>query len=178
MSERTQLSCACGRVRLEVERAPIVSAECHCTSCRTAGAQLQARPDARPVLEANGGTHFVLYRKDRIHFLQGTELLKEHRLSPHAKTRRVLASCCNSPVFLEFERGHWLSMYAGLWPEDVRPAIELRTMISDLADASSLPDDVPNARYQSFMFFKRLLAAWAAMGFRAPKSEVGRTALS
>jgi hypothetical protein len=117
-----------------------------------------------------------LYRKDRIHFRAGTESLKEHRL-PGSKTRRVVATCCNSPICLEFEGGHWLSMYSSLWPEPIRPAIEMRTMISDLRDASMLTHDVPNAKRQSLSFFAKLLGAWIAMGFRAPKLELGREAI-
>jgi hypothetical protein len=159
---------------MALEKAPILSAECHCTSCRTAGRQLEQLTAAAQVLEGNGGTRFVLYRKDRVRFTRGSELLREYRLSPKATTRRVLASCCNTPVFLELERGHWLSIYSRLWPENSRPAIELRTMVSDLADASALPNDVPNAKHQSLGFMAKLLGAWIAMGFRAPRLEIGR----
>jgi hypothetical protein len=162
---------------MQLDKAPILRAECHCTSCRTAGAQLQQLPAAKPLLEANGGTQFVLYRKDRVQFTRGMKLLREHRLTPSSPTRRVVASCCDTPVFLEFERGHWLSIYSRLWPENQRPAIELRTMISDLADASALPNDVPNARRQSLSFMAKLLGAWVAMGFRVPKIDIGRQAV-
>lgn len=173
MNHATQLACACGQVHLEVERAPIISAECHCTSCRAAGAKLETLLGAPSVLQANGGTHFVLYRKDRVRFLQGTERLKEFRLTPQSKTRRVLATCCNTPIFLEFQGGHWLSLYGGLWPQGTLPPLELRTMTSDVPVGSELPDDeVPSAKTQSFSFFVKLLGAWIAMGFRAPKITV------
>jgi hypothetical protein len=169
MMQTTQLSCACGQVHLQVERAPIVSTECHCNSCRAAGTRLQALPKARPYMEPNGGTRFVLYRKDRIRFLEGMELLKELRLTPGAKTRRVVATCCNTPVFLEFQNGHWLSLYSCLWPETTLPPLGLRTMTSDLPDSTTLPEEVPNSRHQSLSFFAKLLGAWIAMGFRSPK---------
>jgi hypothetical protein len=172
MTQPTQLACACGRLALEVERAPIVSVECHCNSCRAAGARLRTLAAAPQVLEANGGTRFVLYRKDRVRFLRGTELLKELRLTPGAKTRRVVATCCNTPVFLEFQNGHWLSLYGCLWPEGTLPALELRTMTSDLPDRSALGDDAPNGRRQSVSFMAKLLGAWIAMGFRSPKITV------
>lgn len=171
MTRVTQLSCACGRFRLEVESAPIVTAECHCDSCRTAGARLGALPGAPPLLEANGGTRFALYRKDRVRFQEGVASLKEHRLTPKAPTRRVVATCCNTPVFLEFENGHWLSLYAGLWPEGTRPPLEVRTMTMDRPPGAPLADDVPNARRQSLSFMAKLLGAWIAMGFRSPKIE-------
>ena len=132
---------------------------------------------AHPFLEANGGTQFVLYRKDRVDFRAGTEQLKQHRLTPRSKTRRVVAMCCNTPVFLEFESGHWLSLYSRLWPEQTRPRIELRTMINDRVDTSSLANDVPNAKTQSLSSFMKLMAAWIAMGFRVPKLAIGREAI-
>ncbi|MGH6837701.1 MAG: GFA family protein [Methylocella sp.] len=172
MTQITQLACACGQVHIEAEGAPIVNAECHCNSCRAAGARLQTLPAALPFLETNGGTRFVLYRKDRIRFLKGAELLKEFRLKPTAKTRRVVATCCNTPVFLEFLNGHWLSLYGCLWPEGTLPPLDLRTMTSDLPDFPALADDVPNAKRQSVSFFAKLLGAWIAMGFKIPKITV------
>lgn len=169
MAQSTTLSCRCGQVRFAVDGPPIVSAECHCNSCRAAGGRMQALPAAPRVLEQNGGTHFVLYRKDRVRFLGGAELLKEFRLEPKAPTRRVVATCCNTPILLEFLSGHWLSLYGGLWPAETRPPLELRTMTSDLQDASMLPADVPNYRHQSLAFFAKLFKAWMAMGFRVPK---------
>ncbi|MET0386918.1 MAG: hypothetical protein ABW321_13210 [Polyangiales bacterium] len=176
-TQHTQLACRCGSVELALDKAPILSAECHCTSCRTAGEALQALPGMQPLLEPNGGTGFVLYRKDRIQFVKGAALLKEHRLTTRSKTRRVVASCCNTPVFLEFESGHWLSLYSRLWPEQARPAIELRTMTMDRTDTSALANDVPNAKRQSLSFFAKLLRAWVAMGFRVPKIPVGNVPL-
>lgn len=171
-TETTQVGCLCGHVQLKVERAPIVSAECCCNSCREAGARLQTLPDAPLILDSKGATRFVLYRKDRVHFLKGADLLKEFRLTPGAKTRRVVATCCNTPVFLEFKGGHWLSLYGGLWPDRTLPPLEMRTMTADLPDPSVLPDDVPNAKSQTLPFFVKLMGAWIAMGFRSPKMPV------
>lgn len=172
MTETTHIACACGQVQLEVEKGPIASTECHCNSCRAAAARLQALPGSPPFVEANGGTRFALYRKDRIRFVKGTERLKEFRLTPQSKTRRVVATCCNTPVFAEFHGGHWLSLYGCLWPKGKLPPLELRTMTSDLADASTLPNDVQNGKQQSLWFYAKLLGAWIAMGFKVPKIAV------
>lgn len=150
-----------------------MSVECYCDSCRAAAARLEKLPCARPMLDRRGGTRFVLYRKDRVAFTAGADRLREFRLSSRASTRRVLASCCNTPVFLDFKGGHWLSLYGGLWSEGAPPPLEMRTMTGDLADASCLPDDVPNLRNQSISFFVKLLTAWIAMGFRSPRIAVG-----
>jgi hypothetical protein len=175
MTQITPLACACGQVQLEAERAPILSTECHCNSCRTAGARLEAAPGVSPILEANGGTRFVLYRKDRVRFLQGAELLRELRLTSRSPTRRVVASCCSTPVFLEFENGHWLSLYSGLWPPGALPLPDLRTMTSDLPNSAALTDAVPSGKRQTAMFYAKLLSAWIAMGFKSPKIAVNGT---
>ena len=120
----------------------------------------------------SGATRFVLYRKDRTRFVQGSESLKEFRLTPESKTRRVVATCCNTPVFAEFQNGHWLSLYGCLWPADTLPALELRTMTMDLPAGTALPDDVPNAPRHTVSFYVKLLSAWIAMGFRSPKVAV------
>jgi hypothetical protein len=168
----TPLSCACEQVRLEVTGAPIVNAECCCNSCRAASVTLQNLPSAPPFLEPNGATRFVLYRKDRVRFASGASLLREFHLTPRSKTRRVIASCCNTPVFLELASGHWLSLYGCLWPRGMLPALEMRTMTMDLPGGTVLPDDVPNARRHSLSFVVKLLHAWIRMGFRSPKIAV------
>lgn len=172
MPPNHHLACACGETRLILQGSPITSTECYCDSCRAAGARLEHLPRARPALDWRGGTRFVLYRKDRVAFTAGADQLKEFRLTANAGTRRVIASCCNTPMFLDFKGGHWLSLYGGLWPDGTLPALEMRTMTGDLADASFLPDDVPNLRNQSMSFFSKLLKAWIAMGFRSPRIPV------
>jgi hypothetical protein len=172
MTETTRLQCSCGRCRLGVERSPIVSVECCCTSCRIAGGRLETLPGAPRIVQPNGATHFVLYRKDRVHFVQGAELLREYRLTSRSPTRRVVASCCNTPMFLDFTRGHWLSLYGCLWTAATVPPVEMRTMASDAPDGAALSDDVPNPRRHAFRFFVRLLGAWVAMRFKVPKIAV------
>lgn len=159
------ITCRCGLVRLEVTGTPILSCECACTSCRRAAeviASLERAPE-RPAF-----THYVLYRKDRVQCLSGANVMAEFRLTPTSKTRRVVAACCNTLVFVELKSGHWLSLSAELWPDATRPAIELRTMTSDVPPEVTLPNDVPNHRRQSMRFMMKLLGAWIAMGFRVP----------
>lgn len=172
MTQITQLACACGQVHISVEGAPIISTECHCNSCRAAGERLRNLPGASPYLQPNGGTHFVLYRKDRIRFLKGAEWLRDFHLAADATTRRAVAGCCNTPVFLEFKNGHWLSLYANLWPENSLPVLELRTMTSDLPAEVTLGHDVPSGARPTLVFYAKLLTAWIAMGFRTPNIPV------
>jgi hypothetical protein len=171
MPSTTRLTCSCGQVAIDMEGAPILSVECCCTSCRTASTRFEQLPGAPRIQTEHGTTPFVMVRKDRIQWVAGTSLLEEHRLSPKAPSRRVIATCCNTPVFLEFSGGHWLSLYGQLWPDGTRPPLEMRTMAKDLPAGVTLPNDVPNAGSQSATFMFKLLGAWIAMGFRAPKLD-------
>lgn len=172
MTEHQTVACACGQVRLRLDGPPIASVECLCTSCRKAGRRLETLPGSPRIVDDKGATPFVMQRKDRVEIVAGATHLRAFRLSPKAATRRVVASCCNTPVFLEFTSGHWLSLYAGLWPDGGRPKLEMRTMTGDLDDPSALPDDVPNLKQHSLRFYARLMGAWIRMGFRSPKFTV------
>ena len=167
-SKTITVQCRCGHTALALKGKHIMSVECLCRDCQQAGALLQTLDSAPPLLDDNGATRFVVYRKDRVRCQAGQDTLKEHRLSPTAKTRRVVACCCNTPMFLEFMNGHWLSLYGGLWPAQTLPALEIRTMTRDKPAGVSLPDDVPNPATHTPRFFFKLIAAWAAMGFRSP----------
>jgi len=170
-SQATALTCTCGQVALDVQGRPIISVECLCADCQSAGVVLQSLPGASPTLDQNGATRFVLYRKDRVRCEKGRDLLREHRLSKDSRTRRVVAACCNTPMFLEFTNGHWLSIYGGLWPAARVPALEIRTMTRSRREGVVLPDDVPNPSTHTFSFYTKLFRAWAAMRFRAPKVD-------
>jgi len=167
----TRLTCTCGQVVLEVRGAPIVSAECLCSDCRKAGEILQSLPGAPRMLDDRGATRYELYRKDLVRCRHGADFLREHRLTVRSRTRRVVASCCNTPMFLEYTRGHWLSMYGNRWPAASLPALEIRVMTRSRREGVVLPDDVPNPGVATFSFFARLFAARMAMGFRVPRVD-------
>ena len=159
--------CRCGKVELQIAGPPIFRGICYCTSCQEAGRRHQATPGADAVLTADGGTDYVLYRKDRVRCVHGGELLEERRLKPHSPTRRMFARCCNTAMFLDFTKGHWLTVYRGRLPGDV-PPVSLRMMTSERPSGAALPDDAANYPGHSAKFMLKLLAAWIAMGFRRP----------
>src|ERR1700761_6795957 len=103
--------CACGGVRFAAIGTPITSVVCYCASCQEAGRAFERLPGAPPVLETDGGTAAILYRKDRVRFVEGQGHLKAYRLKPESPTRRLVATCCNTAMCLDFTKGHWLSMY-------------------------------------------------------------------
>jgi hypothetical protein len=172
MSRTTKVRCACGQTCLELKGDPILVSECLCDSCRSAAGRLAMLPGAKNVLTSYGATPCAEYRKDRVRILSGADGLREFRLSADAGSRRVVATCCNTPIFLEMKGAHWLSVYLHLWPDDARPKAEMRTMAGDLPPASKLPDDIPNLKSHTVSFYAKLLGAWIGMGFRNPKIEV------
>ncbi len=161
-------SCRCGAVALEAAGAPIARAACYCASCQEAGRRIGQRPGAPPVLGADGGTDFVLYRKDRVRCVQGGDLLEAHRLKPESPTRRMVATCCNSAMALDFTKGHWLTLFSDRLPAPL-PSLDMRVMTASRRQGVVLADDAPNYPTHSAKFMARLLAAWAAMGFQTPK---------
>jgi hypothetical protein len=132
---------------------------CH----RQRGLLLRKLPGGRPaisgqidkwhLLDVDGGTAVVLYRKDRVTCLRGEGHLEEHRLQPASKTRRLVAACCGTPMFLDFEPGYWLSIY--------------RARMGGGAPSV-------NVKAHSGRFLLKLLTSWIAMGFRSPKMTWSR----
>ena len=166
--EAATCTCQCGHVSTTLTGKPILHAICYCNSCRTAGLGFAREPGAPPVVGEDGGTDYLLYRKDRVGPIAGGELLREHRLTPQSPTRRVIATCCNTPMFADFTKGHWLSVYTGRLSGPV-PPLDMRVMTADRPEQAPLPAGAPTYPTQSPKFMIRLIAAWAAMGFRRPK---------
>ena len=161
-------TCQCGKVKFEAIGWPILTAACYCASCQQAGRQFEQSACAPPVLDPDSGTGMILYRKDRVRCVTGQEFLREYRLKADSPTRRVIATCCNSAVFLDFTRGHWLSMYRNRFPAGA-PPLEMRVMTKERRAGVELAGDVPNYESYPGKFKLKLISAWIAMGFRRPQ---------
>ena len=68
-------TCSCGAVELNAFGKPIVSSVCYCDDCQKGADQIEALSNAYAVRDPDGGTAYILYRKDRIERSQGAELL-------------------------------------------------------------------------------------------------------
>jgi len=167
-------TCLCGKMKFEAVGSPILTGTCYCTSCQQAGHQLEQLAGAPPLLDPDGGTSMILYRKDRVRCVTGQQCLEEHRLKPESATRRVVATCCNSAMFLDFTKGHCLSMFRNRFTTDA-PPLEMRVMTAERRAGVVLADDVPNYPRHSSKFMLKLIAAWIAMGFRRPEINWGKT---
>src|SRR3984957_18368611 len=122
-NERISAPCRCGKIELEIVGAPILRGVCYCASCQEAGRLYRATPGAESGLAEDCGSDYVIYRKDRIRCSQGGELLEERRLKPDLPARRMYALCCNPALFVDFTKGHWLTVSRGRIPADMPPAI-------------------------------------------------------
>ena len=160
------ITCQCGKVIFSASGSPILVSSCYCRSCQQAGQEFESLPSAPQVRDADGGTPVVLYRKDRVQCETGEGYLEEFRLKPDSPTRRVIATCCNSPMFLDFTKGHWLSIYRKRLPGGA--PIEMRIMTKERRADVMLRDDVPNYDGYSGRFMLKLILAWIAMGFSKP----------
>ncbi|MGR3513563.1 MAG: hypothetical protein ACU0GG_12445 [Paracoccaceae bacterium] len=100
------------------------------------------------------------------------EHLAAHRLDKKAATARVLATCCNTPMYLQMKGGHWMSLYGTFWPEERRPKPEMRTMTRDFPNKAALSIDILNLETHSLAFYWRLFKPWVGMRFRNHATEI------
>jgi hypothetical protein len=71
-------------------------------------------------------------------------------------------------MFLDFTRGHWLSMFRNRFPTGAR-ALEMRVWTKQ-----RLADALPNYSGHSGKLMLKLIAARIAMGFRNPEITLGK----
>jgi hypothetical protein len=148
-------SCACGAVRCEAVQEPIAAAVCYCADCQNGGRFLSALPGAPPVLDADGGASYLVYRDDRFRCISGADKLVPYRLSDKAPTRRMVASCCNSGMFVKFEPGFWVSAYRLRFAGNL-PPVAMRNQTRDRKSAAPLPTDAPNFPRYPLRFLAKL----------------------
>ncbi len=55
----------------------------------------------------------------------------------------MIATCCDTPMLLDFTKGHWLSFYRGCLTGPVRP-LDMLVMTKDKPEGVTPPDDAPN----------------------------------
>ena len=147
---------------------PIAHVACYCESCQAAGRLIEQLPDALPVLGFDGGSDYLLIRKDRIRCIQGGEQLQELRIKPDSPTRRMVARCCNTAMFLDLTKGHWLTLYRGRVGGTV-PPLQMRVMTADRPEEIAITDDdVPRYPGRAGELIRKLIITWVAMGFRSP----------
>ena len=134
--------CSCGTVRLSATGRPIITVSCYCQDCRSGSRNIEALPNAPQVQDPYGGTEYVLYRQDRVKTLDGSDYLRHMMLEETSKTSRVIATCCNSAMFMHFNDGrHWTPIYRNLF--SVPPPLDAR--ICTKSAPAALPAGTPSS---------------------------------
>lgn len=150
--------CACGTVEIAFHGAPISTVSCCCDDCQEAGAQLEALPGATPYREACGGTPAGQFHKKALRVVKGADRLAPHRLREGSRTYRMVASCCNSAMYIGFDRGpFWVTPFLARF--DDMPPPEFRIMTKFLVTPP--PGDVPN--YATYPTGLGLRVTWALL---------------
>jgi hypothetical protein len=158
-------TCACGAVTLEARGAPIVTAVCYCDDCQTAGERMQGADGAAPVLDSDGGTAMVMFRKDRLRCVEGAERLTAVKLDPKSATSRYVASCCNSAMYLGFDDAkHWVDVYRNRVAGEP-PKVQARICTRFRPSGADLPGDAPAHPGYPPSMIPKLLGSRVAMLF-------------
>ena len=155
--------CSCGSVELEASGAPVVSNVCYCDDCQEGSRQIEALPKAPPVRDPDGGTAYLVYRKDRVKCSRGAPLLKGYKIKEKSATNRVVATCCNSFMMLKFaDSRHWVSIYRARFQGEI-PPLQMRICTKFKPPSSDAPSDVPSFPGFPLRFIAKLVAAKIAM---------------
>jgi hypothetical protein len=164
-SPRLTASCSCGAVEIEALGRPIAAPVCYCDDCQAAATQVEAMPGAAPFRDGDGGTPFVVFRKDRVRCVRGEPLLTKLKLRDGSPTNRKLATCCNSVMVLDFDDAkHWVDIYSARVKGDApRPGMLVCTKFATRAPANA--DRVPVYSGYAPAFLFKLLTARVAMLF-------------
>lgn len=144
---------------------PILTGVCYCDDCQSGGHQIENLSGAPAVMDADGGTPYLTYRDDRFSCTVGAEHLKGYQLKGDAPTKRFVATCCNSGMYLKFRPGHWVSAYRYRFNGDL-PAIDMRTQTKFRQAQTAIPQDAPSYRRYPLKLFGKLIGARVAMFFK------------
>jgi hypothetical protein len=156
-------SCACGRVQCQAMGRPIVSLVCYCDDCQEGARIIEALPNATSFRDLDGGTPLLTYRDDRFKCSSGEELLVAYKIKERSPTRRMVASCCNSAMFLKFAPGFWVSAYRARFEGDDLPPIEMRDQIEHRRADTPLPSDAPGYPGFPMRLFAKIISARVSM---------------
>jgi hypothetical protein len=155
--------CSCGCVEIEASGRPITTVVCYCDSCQEGSRRIEALTNAVPILCPDGGTAYVLYRKDRIQYSKGAELLKDYKIEENSTTKRVVATCCGSAMVMRFDDvKHWVPVYRARFQGDM-PPLQWRICTKFKPENADLPTDVPSSTMYPAGFMSKLLTSRLSM---------------
>jgi hypothetical protein len=151
-------------VEIRATGKPILTAVCYCEDCQEGWRRLESLPNAQHTREPDGGAAYQMYRKDKVQCVSGHEHLRPFKLRENSPTNRVIASCCNTPMLLNFDDAkHWVSVCRTRFNGAQEP-LEMRVCVRSAASQEA-GSDVPSYAGYPLRFIGRLLAARVAMLF-------------
>ena len=133
--------CACGAVQITLDAAPIAALSCCCDDCQAAAAELEALDGAPAFREPCGGTPAMLFHKTALKITRGRDKLTPYRLREDARTKRMVATCCNSFLYVAFDRGpFWIDVLSARIDNPPPPRWRIQTRFLD----TDPPGDLKN----------------------------------
>jgi hypothetical protein len=157
--------CSCGSVEIEAFGAPITSVVCYCDSCQEGSHQIEELTNAPSIVGPDGGTAYILYRKDRVKYSKGEDLLKGYKIEDTSTTSRVVATCCGSAMVMRFDDAkHWVPVYRARFQDDM-PPVQWRICTKFKPENAIIPTDVPSSAMYPAGFMWKLLTSRIAMLF-------------
>jgi hypothetical protein len=152
-------TCLCGSVEIEMVGAPITSVVCYCDDCQEGARRIEALPGAPAVLDAAGGSAYLVYRKDRVSCSKGATLMQPLKIRPTSATNRVIAACCNSAMLLNFDDSkHWIDIDRDR-VRGMAPPTQMHLCTRFKRSVQGAPPDIPAYAGYPFKFVARLLKA-------------------
>jgi hypothetical protein len=160
--------CRCGAVEVGAWDQPIIVTACYCDDCQAAAQRLAASANMAPAASADGGTEFIVFRRDRIACTRGADRLQAIRLTDATRTRRMIAGCCATPMYLAFDdRRPWVSAFRARFGADA-PPVEMRIRTRFRRSDPKADDGLPNHPGYPPAMMLRILGAWPLMLFSRP----------
>lgn len=166
MSAETILQCQCGAIECKGAGLPFLSAVCYCDHCQEAAHQIEAKGGPL-VADADGGTALCLIRNDKFKIERGSDKLRPHLRDSASSTSRMVASCCNSAMFLDFTDGRFWKSVMIARIAGPKPKIEMRLCTRYRNSLLPWPDEAP--RHAKFP-----VSALARIGRQWLDMKIGR----
>jgi hypothetical protein len=89
--------------------------------------------------------------------------LRGYKIREKSATNRVVATCCNSAMFLDFDDGkHWVDVYRARFQGGV-PPLQMRICTKFKPENRDVPSDVRSYSIYPFKLVAKLVAAKIAM---------------
>jgi hypothetical protein len=160
--------CRCGAVEIRAWGQPIMVNACYCDDCQAAAHRLAGSASSEPASGTDGGTEFMVFRRDRIACTGGSDRLQAMRLTAPSKTRRMIASCCATPMYLAFDdKRPWVSAFRVPFGTDA-PPLEMRICTRFKRSEEKAEDGLPSHPGYPPAMMVRILAVWPLMLFSRP----------